>query len=130
MKKRIALIYIVILLFTFVSSSLAAFAVSYPPPLYHRHDRGETVIKAGQTVYLFHSGTDDVRKIIHADDVITVYRISPSCKVNPVGIIKVLSYIGETYIKAEVLEGEIRSNDVAKRGNASCLIISAGICNP
>jgi hypothetical protein len=130
MKKRIAIIFIVILLFTFVSVPLTVFSVSYPPTLYHRHDRGDTVMKAGQTVYLFHSGTDDVRKTIHADDVLTVYRISPSCEVNPVGIIKVLSYIGETYIKAEVLEGEIKPDDIAKRGNVSCLIISAGICNP
>jgi len=130
MKKKIAIILIVILLSTFVSAPLTGFAVSYPPHLYHRQDRGDTVIKVGQTVYLFHSGTDDVRKTIHANDVLTVYRINPSCEVNPVGIIKVLSYIGETYIKAEVLEGEIRPDDIAKKGNVSCLIISAGMCNP
>jgi hypothetical protein len=130
MKRKIAVILIVILLFTFVSAPLAGFAVSYPPTLYHRQDRGETVMKAGQTVYMFHSGTDDVRKTIHANDVLTVYRISPSCEVNPVGIIKVLSYIGETYIKAEVLEGEIKPDDIVKKGNVSCLIISAGMCNP
>jgi hypothetical protein len=130
MKKRIVIIPIVIFLFTLVTAPLTVFGVSYPPTLYHRHGRGDTVMKAGQTVYLFHSGTDDVRKTIHADDVLTVYRISPSCEVTPVGIIKVLSYIGETYIKAEVLEGEVRPDDIAKRGNVSCLIISAGICNP
>jgi hypothetical protein len=47
-----------------------------------------------------------------------------------VGIIKVLSYIGETYIKSEVLAGEIRPDDIAKKGNVSCLVISAGMCNP
>jgi hypothetical protein len=130
MKRKIAIILIVILLFTSVSAPLAVLAVSYPPPLYHRQDRGETVMKVGQIVYLFHSSTDDVRKTIHADDILTVYRISPSCEVNPVGIIKVLSYIGETYIKAEVLEGEIRPDDIAKKGTISCLVISAGMCNP
>ena len=130
MKKKIAIILITILLSTFFSAPLTVFAVSYPPTLYHRHDWGDTVMKAGQTVYLFHSGTDDVKKTIRADDILTVYRISPSCEVNPVGIIKVLSYIGETYIKAEVLEGEIRSDDIAKKGNVSCLVISAGMCNP
>jgi hypothetical protein len=130
MKKKIAIIPIAMLLFTFVGSSLAVFAVSYQPHLYHRQDRGETVMKVGQTVYMFHSGTDDVRKTIHANDLLTVYRIKPSCEVNPVGIIKVLSYIGETYIKAEVLEGEIRPDDIAKKGNVSCLVISAGMCNP
>jgi len=130
MKKKIAIVFIVILLFTSVSAPLSVFAVSYPPPLYHRQDRGETVMKVGQIVYLFHSGTDDVRKTIHANDILTVYRINPSCEVKPVGIIKVLSYIGETYIKAEVLEGEIRPDDIAKKGNVSCLLISAGMCNP
>jgi hypothetical protein len=130
MKKKIAIVFIVILLFTSVSAPLTVFAVSYPPPLYHRQDRGETVMKVGQIVYLFHSGTDDVKKTIHANNILTVYRINPSCEVNPVGIIKVLSYIGETYIKAEVLEGEIRPDDIAKKGNVSCLVISAGMCNP
>ena len=129
MKKKIAIVFIVILLFTSVSAPLTVFAVSYPPPLYHRQDRGETVMKVGQIVYLFHSGTD-VKKTIQANNILTVYRISPSCQVNPVGIIKVLSYIGETYIKAEVLEGEIRPDDIAKKGNVSCLVISAGMCNP
>lgn len=129
MKRKIAIITIAILFFT-VSLPLAVFAVSYPPTLYHRQDRGETVMKAGQTVYMFYSGTDDIRKTIHAGDVLTVYRISPSCEVNPVGIIKVLSYIGETYIKAEVLEGEIKPDDIVRKGNVSCLIISAGMCNP
>ena len=130
MKKKIAIVFIVILLFTSVSAPLTVFAVSYPPPLYHRQDRGETVMKVGQIVYLFHSGTDDVKKTIHANDILTVYRINPSCEVNPVGIIKVLSYIGETYIKSEVLVGEIRPDDIAKKGNVSCLVISAGMCNP
>jgi len=129
MKKKIAIVFIVILLFTSVSAPLTVFAVSYPPPLYHRQDRGETVMKVGQIVYLFHSGTDVVKKNIHANNILTVYRISPSCKISPVGIIKVLSYIGETYIKAEVLEGEIRPDDIAKKGNVSCLVISAGMCN-
>jgi hypothetical protein len=130
MKKKISIVFIVILLFTSVSAPLFVSAVSYPPPIYHRKDKGETVMKAGQIVYLFHSGKDVVKKTIHADNILTVYRISPSCEISPVGIIKVLSYIGETYIKAEVLEGEIRPDDIAKKGNVSCLVILAGICNP
>jgi hypothetical protein len=130
MKKNIAIVFIMILLFTSVSAPLIVSAVSYPPPLYHRQDRGETVMKVGQIVYLFHSGIDVVKKTIHANSILTVYRVSPSCEISPVGIIKVLSYIGETYIKAEVLEGEIRPDDIAKKGNVSCLVILAGMCNP
>jgi hypothetical protein len=128
MKRKITVILIVILLCTFIISPLTVFAVSYRP-LYHRQDKSEMVMKVGRIVYMFHSGTDDVRKTIQANNVLTVYRINSSCEVNPVGIIKVLSYIGETYIKAEVLEGEIRPDDIAKKENVSCLVISAGMCN-
>jgi hypothetical protein len=131
MKKKIAIVFIMILLFTSISAPLFVSAVSYPPPsLYHRKDKGETVMKVGQIVYLFHSGKDVVKKTIHANNILTVYRISTSCEISPVGIIRVLSYIGETYIKAEVLEGEIRPDDIAKKENVSCLVILAGMCNP
>jgi hypothetical protein len=128
MKRKITVIIIVILLCTLIISPLAVLALSYYP-LHHRQDKGEMVMKAGQIVYMFHSGTDDVRKTIQVNDVLTVYRINSSCEVNPVGIIKVLSYIGKTYIKAEVLEGEIRPDDIAKKENVSCLVISADMCN-
>ena len=45
-----------------------------------------------------------------------------------VGKIKVISYVGETYLKGEVLEGEIRANDVAQIGKVSCLVINASPC--
>jgi hypothetical protein len=59
-----------------------------------------------------------------------VYRISPACEVTTTGKIKILSYVGEMYLKAEVIEGEIKPADIAKKDNVSCLVISAGMCNP
>jgi hypothetical protein len=131
MNKKITRIFSVMLLLAF-NAPLTVFAVSYAPaPLFHRQERGEkTVMKVGDTVYLFHSGTEDIRKNIHPNDLLTVYRIKPSCEVIEVGKLMVLSYIGETYLKGEVVEGEIRPDDIAKKGNVSCLIISAGMCNP
>jgi hypothetical protein len=99
----------------------------YPAQLYHRQARHEKFVK-GDTVYLFHSGTDDVKKNIHVNDTLTVYRTSPSCEVTPVGIIRVISFVGEIYIKSEVFAGEIRPDDIAKKDNASCLVISADTC--
>jgi hypothetical protein len=119
-----------ILSFLGLSAPLSVFAVSYfPVPLYHRQEKSEAIMKTGDTVYLFHSGTSDVRKGIHPNDVLIVHRINPSCEVREVGKIRVISYVGENYIKGEVIEGEIRADDIARKGEASCLVIFVGICD-
>jgi len=130
MKRKIIGAFIVILLLSAALNPLTAVATSYlPASLYHQSDASETVIKTGQTAYLFHSGTEEVKRAIHVNDILPVYRISPLCEVRTVGKIKVISPIGDTYLKGEVVEGEIRANDIAKMGNASCLVISVGLCN-
>ena len=64
----------------------SAFPASYfPVPLYHRQEKLETSMRAGETVYLFHSGTRDVRAGIHPHDVLTVHRINSSCQAREVG---------------------------------------------
>ena len=125
MKRKIILTFTAIMLL----SSLTVFAVSYPPQLYHRAERQDK-FKKGDIVYMFHSGTNDIKETIHAGDSLTVYRISPSCEMTPIGIIKVISYIGETHLKGEVFAGEIKPDDIAKKDKVSCLVISAGVCNP
>ena len=125
-KGRIKII-IMILLLLVVCAPLAAFAVSYPAQLYHREVRHDKFVQ-GDTVYMFQSGTEDVRKTIHVNDTLAVYRVTPTCEVVPVGIVKVVSFTGETYLKGEVFAGEIKPDDIAKQGNVSCLIISAGVC--
>ena len=131
MKRKIAGILIVVPLLLAAVYPLTAIAASYLPALfYHQNDIAETVIKVGQTAYLFHSGTEDVKRTIHVKDILIVYRISPLCEVKKVGTIKVISNIADTYFKGEVAEGEIRPNDIAKKGNASCLVISVGLCSP
>jgi len=131
MKKKVASILIAVLLLFTAMNPLNAFATSYlPASFYHQNEITETVIKVGQTAYLFHSGTEDVKKTIHDSDILIVFRINPSCEIKAVGKIKVLTSIADTYFKGEVIEGEIRPNDIAKRGNVSCLVISAGLCRP
>ncbi len=108
----------------------SAFAVSFfPVPLYHRQERLETPMRTGETVYLFQSGTPDIKRGIHPNDVLIVHRIDSSCRAKEVGKIRVISFVGETYIKGEVIEGEVRADDIAKKGDVSCLVIFAGICD-
>jgi hypothetical protein len=109
---------------------LSVSAVSYfPVPLYHRQEKIEYAVKPGETVFLFHSGTADVKRSVHPNDVLVVHRVDSSCKAREVGKIRVLSYAGETYIKGEVIEGEVRADDIAKKGEVSFLVIYAGICD-
>jgi hypothetical protein len=86
-------------------------------------------MKTGHTLYLFHSGTDDAKKAVHENEILTVYRINPSCEVKVAGRIRMIAYIGETYLKGEVVEGEVKSGDIAKKGKVSFLVISARACN-
>ncbi|WP_202594000.1 hypothetical protein [Geobacter anodireducens] len=39
-----------------------------------------------------------------------------------VGQIRVLSYVGEHYIEAEVVKGEVKPGDIAKKDTVACLI--------
>jgi len=128
LKKGRSGIIIAILLLLAISAPLAAFGLSYPPAqLYHKAERHDKFVK-GDVVYLFHSGTDDVKKTIHISDTLAVYRTTPECKIVPIGIIKVVSFVGETYLKGEVFAGEIKPDDIAKKEKVSCLVISAGMC--
>jgi len=78
---------------------------------------------------MFHSGTAEVMRTIRAGDILTVYRVSSSCEAKTVGKIRVLSYVGETYLKGEVTEGEIKRDDIAEKGGVSLLVISVSMCD-
>lgn len=110
------------------SAPLSSFAVSYPVQLYPEEERHDKFVK-GDTVYLFHSGGTDVLKNVHVHDTLTVYRITASCEEIPIGIIKVVSFVGDIYVKGEVFAGEIKPDDVAKKGNISFLVVSAAKCD-
>jgi hypothetical protein len=111
-----------------VAAPVTVFAVSYQPEIFHRHGEQETFFR-GDIVYLFQSGTADVRNAIHVNDVLTVYRTDSACRVAEVGKIRILSYVRDTYLKGEVVEGQLRRDDIAKKDKVSCLVISAGSCN-
>ena len=85
----------------------------------------EVVMKVGNKLHLFHSGTADVKKEICIKDVIPVYRETGGAKnpqVKEVGAVKVLGYAGEHYFEAEVIKGEIKVGDIAKKEGAVCLV--------
>jgi len=101
-------------------------AVSYPPsakePTYLKD---EDVMKVGAKVYLFHSGTEDVRNIIKVHDVLTVYREFPpdiSGITRESGKVRVVSTLGDYYFAGEMIEGYAEPGYLAMKGTVACLI--------
>jgi len=123
---KIFLKVFVLLVFTALAvSPMAAYAAGKV--------KSEVVMKEGNKVHLFHSGTQEVKKEICLNDVIPVYRDTPTGyrtsknadqvkTLKEVGKVKVLSYVGDHYFEAEVVEGQVRSGDVARKEAAYCLV--------
>jgi hypothetical protein len=112
-----------------VMPAIVAATSFFPEELTGAGEGTQTVMKVGTNVYIFHSGTSDVKHAVGVNDILTVYREEPCRTVNEVGKIKILSFNGANYIRAEVVEGEIRQGDTAKKDRISFLIIPAAfIC--
>jgi len=124
--KKIVKLFVVLLVLCAGLPQLAS-AVSWSPLV---EEGGEKTVKGlmvkGTIVCLFQSGTEDVKKAISIGDILTVYREDQKHEPKAVGKIKVLSYSGDDYLKSEVVEGEIKAGDIAKKGEVASLVISPG----
>ena len=110
-----------------IGLAVTAYATSYPI-LEHQPQRAHEAeaMKVGTIVYLFHSGVPGIKDAVEIGDILPVYREDPCCKVVEKGKVKVFGYAGKNYIRAEVVQGEIKPGDVAKKGALSFLIIVFG----
>jgi hypothetical protein len=119
--------FLVVLLILCAALPQLAKAVSWSPIEAEREEKvSKGIMVKGMVVCLFQSGTADVKKAININDILPVYRESKSHELKEVGKIKVLSYRGEDYLKGEVVEGDLKAGDIAKKGDAASLIISPG----
>lgn len=107
---------------------LTAPAASYSPSFRLLPDGKAEVVKGG-IVYLFHSETRDIIDTFRIGDIFIVYRINSSCEMEKIGMVKFLKIVGEIYIEAEVIEGDLKAGDIARRNNLSCLVVATEPCN-
>ena len=115
-----------IVLIICIGIPLIANAVTWSPLLEEHEEKASAgIMTKGTIVCLFQSGTADVKKEIQINDMLPVYREDQKHHVTKVGIVKILSYVGEDYLKGEVIEGELKAGDVAKKGDVASLIISS-----
>jgi hypothetical protein len=111
-----------LLLYTGITTH--AHATTYFPFIEeHRQLKEKALMRTGTFIFLFHSGTPEITKAIRVNDVLPVYREDESCALKKIGAIKVLSRTGGHYIKAEVIEGTLRLNDIAKKDGTAFLVI-------
>ncbi len=123
MKKLFCLLMMIVPLV----ASVPVQAVTYTFPNHEAsHMKNEAVLGVGSRVYLFQSGTEDVRRAISADDVLAVYRAYPSdfSRTAETGKVKVLCPLGDYYFEGEVIEGEAQPGNLAKKGTVACFVTS------
>lgn len=85
--------------------------------------KSEVVMKVGSKVHLFHSGKTSVQKDIAIGDTIPVYRMTPrSPQMKEVGQVKVLGYVGEHYFEAEIVKGDVKVGDIARKEKSGFLV--------
>lgn len=104
------------------------YAVTYPfPENSPAYLQNETVLKTGTKLYLFHSGTEEVKKTININKILVVYREYPpelSLEPRETGKVRILSSSGEYYFEAEVIEGKVQPGYLARKGTVACFITS------
>ncbi|MBT1074250.1 hypothetical protein [Geobacter grbiciae] len=114
--KGIVRIFALLALVTFIAAPVVSQAAG-------KKVKSEVVMKIGNKVHLFHSGTADVKKEIALNDVIPVYRqTGKTAQLKEVGQVKVLAFIDEHHFEAEIVKGEIKVGDIAKKESAGLLV--------
>jgi hypothetical protein len=120
---------------TLILSFFVTFTISTLPVYAAKSFNSEAVKKSGENVYLFDSGSQNVKKEFCQNDIIPVYRdvfhsfyfkgIGMAQSVEQVASIKILSYEGDRYFNAQVLNGVVAAGDVATKVGANCPVIPA-----
>lgn len=114
--KRIARIIPLLTLLVIVAMPLIVHAAD-------KKAKSEIVMKMGNNVHLFHSSNVEAQKEIAVGDMLPVYRlIGKALQQKEVGQVKVLGFMGEHYFEAEIIKGEIKVGDIAKKDATSLLV--------
>ena len=119
----------------FILSIFGMLAISALPAYAAKTFKSEVVKMSGDNLYLFHSGTQDVKKEFCLNDVIPVYReVAKGWPIRgyggfvshrEVGEIKILSYAGDHSFNAQVVDGSVQVGDVAEKVGSNCPVLPA-----
>lgn len=82
-------------------------------------------LTVGEKVRLFHSGSEDIKKVFCIGDVIPVSKETFAygvTKRTEVGKVKVVSYEGNQAIIADVVEGTVKAGNIAEKDATACMV--------
>ncbi len=115
-----------------ILSSFGLLAISTSALYAAKTFKSDAVKQSGENSYLFHSGTQDIKNDFCLNDVVPVYReaahgwpvrgYGETKSLEKVGEIKVLAYVDNHDFSAQVVNGSVRSGDVAEKVGDSCPI--------
>lgn len=79
----------------------------------------------GEKARLFHSGSEDIKKVFCIGDVIPVSKETAAygvIKRTEVGKVKVVAYEGSQAIIAEVVDGTVKAGNIAEKDATACMV--------
>lgn len=84
----------------------------------------------GDTVRLFHGGAKEAKEVFCLNETVPVYRETwenyAVMSYKEVGKVKITQLRGEHYFDAEVVEGEVKDGDIARKKDLGCLVRMPG----
>lgn len=122
MGTRTTKLLAVVLLALVVSGINRIGATSFDP-LPRDPEPATQEIASGASLFLFHSGTDEIRRSLKIGDVLDVFRIGPDGRIRTVGAVRATAFAGEFCLRAEVVSGKILPHDVAEKNRFFLLVI-------
>ncbi len=87
-------------------------------------NRGNVLNRGDQAMFDFR-GRGDVSKAVCLGETIPVYRevfVFQTMSRTEVGKVKVVSYAGDHRFNAQVVEGQLKDGDIARKDSATCLL--------
>ena len=116
-----------------IVSVFASLAISPLPVYAAKTFVSEAVKTSGENIYLFDSGSQDVKKEFCLNDTVPVYRdvfhgfnfkgYEPLRSREQVASVRILSYVGDQYFNAQVMNGSVRTGDEAQKEGAYCPLL-------
>ena len=127
MGTRTARLIALVLLVVITARATRVCATSFDP-LPREQGSAEQEMLSGDTVFLFHSGTREMRRSLTIGDVLGVFRIGPDGRTRTVGSIRATAFVGEFCLRGEVVAGNILPHDVAEKNRVFLLVIQENLC--
>jgi hypothetical protein len=132
MLKQLTVFLVMVLLSTTTFISGCASPGVQPQPLSKNLSytgeavQGKVVSRIGETVRLFHGGTEQAKEVFCLNETVPVYRQVygryGEGEYKEVGKVKITQYLGKYDFDADVVEGDLQDGDIAMKQSAACLV--------